>query len=195
MDFLHDDSRWKSAIDLLRKGDKGHALEVLTELSEDGDTSAMSEIGMIYEFGGKGIEPDASRAFHWYERAGKEGDLEGILGSARLYFKGEGLPEDYNFSRSVYEEIVQQIEEPRALFGLGQIYQFGLGVSPDEDVAMDFYRRAGLNGHLLAPKFMARLQWNRGRYLTAIIQWVPAITRIVWNGLLRPNNFNLHHVI
>lgn len=184
--------RWEDAVHAIESGDAEGAIYMLKALARDGITQAMAEIGVIYETGLGPIKEDMDKAIEWYTKAADAGDVEGMLAIARLHLTGIGLPVDYTVARQHYEDIINEFENRRALFGLGWIYHKGLGVPVDLNKAESFYKRSYEAGHLLAPKWLANLYKARGQYLKAFKHWALAIANIWRTTFRNAKDIRLH---
>lgn len=74
--------------------------------------------------------------------AAKKGDLEAQLSLASAYMKGTGgVTQDYALAIHWYRKAAEQ-DSPVARFNLGLCYDEGLGVEPDIQRALEYYRAA-----------------------------------------------------
>jgi TPR repeat protein len=83
---------------------------------------------------------------------------------AQMYETGEGVPQDHEEAAKWYRQAAQQENENAldnlvamcnrgiavAQFNLGGMYQDGLGVSQDDEEAVNWYRKAAEQGHKVA---------------------------------------------
>jgi len=82
-----------AGIEALNKGDYGIALKELTPPAKEGDARAEAYLASIYHYG-LGVAASYSRAFYWYRAAALQGNTDGQIGLAILYFNGQGVPKD-----------------------------------------------------------------------------------------------------
>lgn len=68
----------------------------LEKLAEQGDASAMFELGCMYE---KGTTIDIKKAIEWYEKATDLNSGYAMLMLGETYLKGQGVPQDYKKSK------------------------------------------------------------------------------------------------
>ena len=80
-------------IEALNKGDYGIALKELTPPARGGDARAEAHLASIYHYG-LGVATSFSRAFYWYRAAALQGNTDGQIGLAILYFNGQGVGKD-----------------------------------------------------------------------------------------------------
>lgn len=189
---LIDPVRWGSMVKAMEAGDIAGALYMLKAMAKEGSTSAMVEIGVIYETGPGLVDVDLEEAMHWYQKAADLGSVDGLLALARHYLTADGLPQDYQLARLYYEDVIDEFEDRRALFGLGWIYHRGLGVPVDLDKAEHFYLRAKEAGHLIAAKWLADIGWAKEKYFKAITSWLSAVFCIWKVALTDRKSFRLH---
>jgi uncharacterized caspase-like protein len=69
------------------------ALKVWLPLAEQGDQSAQTYVGEIFEKG-LGVQPDYTMAATWYRRAAERGYSRAALNLGNLYERGLGVPRD-----------------------------------------------------------------------------------------------------
>ena len=82
-----------AGIEALSNGDYGIALKELTPPAKAGDAKAEAYLASIYHYG-LGVATSFSRAFYWYRAAALQGNTDGQIGLAILYFNGQGVPKD-----------------------------------------------------------------------------------------------------
>ena len=69
------------------------ALKVWLPLAEQGDTTAQTYVGEIFEKG-LGVRPDYDAAITWYRRAAEKGSSRAAINLGNLYEQGLGVPKD-----------------------------------------------------------------------------------------------------
>ncbi len=84
---------------------------------------AAYEVGSNYEkgFGGK---PDYVKAAKFYKEAAAAGDDDALSSLAFLYFRGRGVPHDYEKAVSMHEELVARKGEQAYGYNLGVLYYY-----------------------------------------------------------------------
>jgi len=113
------------------------ALTVLIPAAEAGNADAQNVYGIALR-DGAGVEADAVAARDWYEKAAAQGHLKASHNLARLYqYGGEGVPQDHDKARALYEEIIG--DYPQAGAALGLMYERGEGVEKDPARAAEYY--------------------------------------------------------
>ena len=97
------------------------ALTVLIPAAEAGNADAQNVYGIALR-DGAGVEADAVAARDWYEKAAAQGHLKASHNLARLYqYGGEGVPQDHEKARALYEKIIG--DYPQAGAALGLMYE------------------------------------------------------------------------
>lgn len=76
-----------------KRGDYATALKVLRPLAEQGDASAQSDLGVMYEKG-QGVPQDYKEAVRWYQIAANQGNATAQFNLARMYGLGQGVRQD-----------------------------------------------------------------------------------------------------
>src|SRR5262244_4388002 len=94
------------------------ALKVWLPLAEQGDASAQTNVGEIFEKG-LGVPPDYAAAAAWYRRGAERGYSRAAINLGQLYEQGHGVPKDP----------VQALGWYRKAAGLSDL-PFGLAATP-----------------------------------------------------------------
>lgn len=184
--------RWNLVLSAVEHGDFSGAEYMLKSLGKEGYIAAYSELGVLYESGGKGFQPNLPKSIEYYTIADEAGELEGMLAIARLKLGGAGLSKDYLGARKRYELILGQVENRRALFGLGWIYEHGLAVNEDNGAAIDYYLRAHKAGHLFAGRQLSALYCREGKWLKAGLFRVCSIVSAFYVATFDRKNLSLY---
>ncbi len=168
---IRNKNDWQKAVDSFNQGDLIGALYVFKKISRTRPT-ALVEIGNIYELGGGGVEQNFVEACKWYEKSVEElNDPKAHMGLGRLYFYGHGVHRNYD--KALYHFGLLASEGERgALYALGLMSQYGLGIEINNSCAANYYRRAADLGHLLALRQLALLNFKQGHYISGAISWI-----------------------
>ena len=70
-------------------------LDEKVEAAEQGDTSAMDTLGMLYLNGDDETEPDPEKAFYWFHKLAEAGSSNGMFNTGLFYAKGFGVERDF----------------------------------------------------------------------------------------------------
>ena len=162
---------WDAGDAAFAKGEYGLALRHYELLAEAGEVKIFPNIGQIYEVGGGGVERNLETSKMWYERAADAGVVRGYLCLARIYLFGKGVKKNYSKALDYYKTI-EAYDDPTAAFALGWMYEKGLGVVTDKELARIYYLRATSRGHIVAGRYLARMEWENYRYFQAAKQWL-----------------------
>jgi TPR repeat protein len=162
---------------LLENHSYKEALNIYLRLAETQSGSRIYvRIGWMYELG-RGTEKDARQAEYWYERAANAGIPAGYYSLASMRFR-EGK---HDKVREPMERAAEQGYLP-ALFDLGQLYMFGIGVPVDQIKAYEYYEQAAAQGHIFAQRVIAE-KFIRGEHgLWCIPKGFFMVAKIAWNG-------------
>jgi TPR repeat protein len=133
------DEEYKKAVRLSiiwKKGEDNTRLahQLFEKLAESGNSKAAWQLGFDYEHG-RGVKPDAQKAFYWYKKAADSGDLNGLYAVARCYYEGTGVPKDYKKALNTYLESAYRGEK-NAFSMLSHMYWYGKGTTKDEIEAL-----------------------------------------------------------
>lgn len=83
----------QSAEDAYGRKDYNTAFVEFKRLAEQGDSTAQSSLGILYELG-KGVTKDFAQARYWYMKSAEQGNDNGQYNLATLYYLGQGVPQD-----------------------------------------------------------------------------------------------------
>ena len=110
-------------------GDYATALQRWKPLAEEGDASAQSKLGAMYD-NGKGVPQEYNKAMKWYTRAAEQANADAQFSLGMMYHKGKGVLQDYNIATKWYKLAAEQ-GYAQAQFYLGVMYHRGAGVLQD----------------------------------------------------------------
>lgn len=133
-------------------------------------------IGWMYDLG-RGTEKDLRQAEYWYQRAANAGIPAGYYCLAVMRYR-EGRHDEM---RGLMERAAEQGYLP-ALFDLGQLYMFGIGVPIDRIKAYEYYEQAAAQGHLFAQRAIAQKFIRGERGLWCIPKGLFMVAKIAWKG-------------
>lgn len=115
------------------------ALSILEESAKAGNTTAMVNIGNIYEYGQRTGKPEYKEAAKWYQRAALLGDKRGSFNYANLLHYGRGVRRDRETAFCIFEKLAKSgIRE--APFYLGLYYENGYVVEKNYSQAIRHYQ-------------------------------------------------------
>lgn len=121
-------------------GDLVTARKIWEEQAKKGDAQAMNNLGTLYDQG-KGVEPDAGRAFHWFAESANAGNPSGMNNYGRMLEQGRGAPANPEEAARWFDKAAR-LGQPEAQFNLGFLYEHGRGVPQDDAAAAAWYSRA-----------------------------------------------------
>src|ERR1700748_2840491 len=93
--------RMEAASGAFARGDYPTALEIWGPLAHAGVTQAQAYVGACFAEGW-GVEADFGLAVRWLTLAADAGDPEGQRNLAALYFRGDGVAEDFRRAAKLY---------------------------------------------------------------------------------------------
>ena len=76
------------------RGDYATALSLLRPLAAQGDATAQTKLGFMYERG-QGVPKDYPEAARWYGLAAAQGLADAQFNLGNRYRDGQGVPQDY----------------------------------------------------------------------------------------------------
>lgn len=152
-------------------------LKALKTLADHG--SLMSEL-YIAEAHRTGVSGriDITKSANWYRRAFNEGSVFASYRLGRIYLKTG----QYFYAKECFEYGVSMDFTP-AVFLMGYMYVYGLGVQKNWNTARDFLERASTEGHVLAKGILASLlirrQWGLFQVLRGLVLACAAFKDVV----------------
>lgn len=111
-------------------------LRLLEKAADNGISVATSTVADIYEH-----MLHLQSAFEYRQRAVAQGYYWDKLPLAKMYFEGKGTDRSYPKARALFEELAAENNE-EAIAYLGYMYEYGLGVSQNEQQALRYYQKA-----------------------------------------------------
>ena len=144
-----------------RAKDYAAALAAWQPLADEGHLRAQFGLGIIFEEGGVGIEPDLDKAVAWYREAAEQGLADAQFNLGILYRTGRGVEKDPR--RAVVWFLKAAIQSmPTAQYNLALSYDTGIGAAQNRNVAAKWYRRAAKQGDIESMLGLATL-YRHGR--------------------------------
>ena len=104
-----------------------------------GDAVAQFNLGKMYE-DGKGVIQDYTKAEEWYTKSSVQGNELALHFLLRLVSENKGIP-----------------SRPEGQYLLGCRFEDGNAVPQDYEKALEFYRQAANNGHVLAQTTLGKI--------------------------------------
>lgn len=128
------------------------ALEVWTELAEQGDASAQINLANMYAKG-LGTKKDRTQAMKWLEKAADQGDQEAMFDLGKLYGTQHGeIKADHELSMGWYKKAAEQ-GYAKAQYAVAVKYFKGEGVATDYITAYAWMDVSLRNGYKPAESF------------------------------------------
>src|ERR1700692_3068932 len=124
--------RMAEAYEASSRGDYARALEIWGPLAHDGVPRAQNHVGACLTQG-LGVDRAPKLAAQWLSLAAAAGDAVGQRNCAALYFKGEGVEQDYSRALELYRAAAEQ----------------------DDGAAQDMLSWMLLEGEVTAPDYVA----------------------------------------
>jgi hypothetical protein len=125
-------------------GDHATALREWKPLAEQGNASAQSNLGVMYERG-QGVPQDDKTAVKWYRLATEQGNASAQYNLGLMYRRGQGVPQDYKTAVKWYTLAAEQ-GNANAQSNLGVMYEKGRGVIQDYVRAHMWFNIAASSG-------------------------------------------------
>lgn len=133
-----------------------YILDIYAGPAARGDPKAQYFLGLMYDQGLEGVEPQPGRAADWYERAAVQGHPQAQHRLAVLLQTGRGVPRDLERAAELYRQAASQgVLESQ--FNLAQMMETGQGMEAAPWVAKEIYETAAEAGLASAMGALGRL--------------------------------------
>jgi TPR repeat protein len=135
-----DDDSADPGATAFNNGDYAGALKIWQPKADSGDPDAMTNIGVLYQYG-LGIPRSMKKAAALYEKAAQLGFVTAQYDLANLYYDGNGVDRDRKQAARWYTAAAQG-GHAKAQFYLAEMYEDGVGVDENEATALQWYQKA-----------------------------------------------------
>lgn len=118
-----------------------------------GYAPAQNSLGDCY-YNGVGVEKNIERAFEWYRKAAEQGLSEAQYNLARCFG---------NHAKKlmfVWMKRAADQAHPKALYKVGEFYEYGRGVEPNRQQAKNYYAKSEEKGYSPASKKTKKNYWK-----------------------------------
>lgn len=127
------------------KEDDAVALLFFKKAAEYGDPYAINMMVAFYTYG-FGVEQDSAKALELASQLADQGNADALFTmeeNAYAYYTGlsEGIEKNFSTSFEYYLKLTEYGNE-RAMYNVGLLYEYGLGVSPDHEEAIKWLTKA-----------------------------------------------------
>ena len=150
-----DDILVRSAKEAFEKDEfkKGVCLALSTDMS---NATLQMWVGYCSDKG-KGIRKDIAKAFEWYKKAAKNGNVWSMNQLGLKYERGEGTDKNLELAVRWYRAAAEKGHK-YAQYNLGDMYECGKGTDKDLEEAAKWYRKSAEQGDEDAQKALERVE-------------------------------------
>lgn len=167
-----------AAFALFDTGKYQEALQQFRALADHGSATAQLHLGWMYQKG-LGVHRNTDEAGQWYKKAAESGSPPGQFYLGTFYFYEE---KNYQQAVVMLSKAAAQNYMP-AIYRLGQMYDVGEGVAPDQKKALEYIEQAAELGHLFAQRNIAGRMIKGDYGITKIPQGLYRFVKILWAGV------------
>ena len=125
-----------------------------------GNVDAQLNLALLY-LNGYGVKKDVDKARNWFLSAAEKGYKDAYVLCGDTYLFGEKTEHSYDTALFYYNKAIQE-GNAFGLFRLGWIYKEGLGVEPDDKMALLFLQKAMTAGYIGAKYEIASIYEKQG---------------------------------
>lgn len=140
--------------------DTAAAFRFFDKAEQIGVYSSNDILGIFYTYGSI-VDQNADRALEIFMEGARAGfkDCENAAEQyAYSYFSGNDFLLDINFGTAFkYYQALTELDNHRAMYNLGMLYLYGLGVSPDRDTAIEWITKSADAGFDVAQEMLSNL--------------------------------------
>jgi hypothetical protein len=155
LDQVYPDGRWTATV-VHTQSEYNHLVAcmqddaVLASLyrrqADGGDSTAMANLGQMYEEGRGGLTRDDADAAQWYRRGAEAGNGQAMASLGYMYEQGRGgLTKSADEAAQWYRKGADTGDR-FAMYYMGRAHEFGLGVTRDRAEALEWYRKSAAAG-------------------------------------------------
>ena len=134
------------------KKDYANALTFFQRAANGGNADALNNLGVMYHYG-EGVAKDFTKAAEWYRKAAEKNHAKALYNLGILYQDKE----DFASAAYWYGKAVEQ-GHSKAMTNLATLYYYGIGVSQNNDKALELYGKAAGKGDEKAKSCLAQLR-------------------------------------
>jgi len=138
--------------------------------SDQGDSSAQYNLGVMYYNGQGVIYQDYKEAVKWWRKSAEQGVHESQKSLGDMYYNGEGVVQDYKESFKWYRKSAKQ-GNSEAQKSLGDMCYDGIGVLQDYKEAVKWYKKSAEQGNSKSQFSLGNLYYNSHDNVMAHMYW------------------------
>ena len=134
------------------KKDYANALTFFQRAADGGNADALNNLGVMYHYG-EGVTKDYTKAAELYRKAAEKNHAKALYNLGILYQDKD----DFASAAYWYGKAVEQ-GHVKAMTNLATLYYYGIGISQDNDKALELYGKAAGKGDERAKSCLAQLK-------------------------------------
>lgn len=146
------DSDYQTGNRFYEKKNYANALTFFQRAANGGNTDAQNNLGVMYHYG-EGSVKDYSKAAEWYRKAAEKGHVKAQYNLGILYQDKD----DFASAAYWYGKAAEQ-GHTKAMTNLATLYHYGIGISQNDDKALELYGKAAGKGDERAKSCLAQLR-------------------------------------
>ena len=174
----HDTDEFSDIQDMYFSGNYDEAFLRFLKCASDGNVKCMRSLGWSY-YEGKGCECDLKESSEWFEKASDAGDAESFFGLASIYYTQENYDEAFKMFK-----VSSESGFVPSLRWLGIMYEYGLGVKKDLNVADEMYVSAAHRGNVRGARAHVRLLFQGHKGILGKIVATPLLIRLMVDAFI-----------
>ena len=137
------------------EADSTKGISWMEKAGQHGYVQAYHDLGIIYKYPKKVVEPDFKKAFFYFNLGAELCGLGCLYDKGYMLYKGLGCHQDYAEAVKCFKKAAKERHIP-SIYMLGLCYRNGYGVERDEEQATDLLYRAAMLGYRDAKEELER---------------------------------------
>lgn len=126
--------------------DKAASVKIFKQSAADGFAAALNRVALMHYRGEESVSQDYQKAAEYFEIAAEMGDANALFNLGKLYFLGQGVPENTDRALTLFRQAAHK-DHVLALNTLGALYREGARSQTDLNLARQFFARSAAYGN------------------------------------------------
>ena len=157
----------KDGVDAYNNNKYKISLTLLEPLANDNNKEAQYYMGMIYIWGGAGVEDDSEKGFSWINKSANNGHKNAQAYLGLMYYNAMGCEQNYEkafewFLKAAQNKNIPKQNDGMAELFLGNMYTEGVSVNKDDKQAFHWYEESSKLGNITSQFHLGKM-YTQGR--------------------------------
>ena len=171
---------WTTAYEFIASGETQNAVAFCEQTPCSGSVECQRFLGRTYY-----DQNDMEKAVNWFSKAAEQGDAIALFGLGSILF----VQKDFRAALPYYERAAEK-GYSRAYNWIAYIYQEGLDVPRNVELAVSNYKKGAAHGYLVAERALIRFTFQQGTIVNKILAVPKFIYILIKSAVLAYRNIN-----